>query len=285
MGLPDSIFERTFKRAIFSTPHKKLEFTMEKPFAATIDRKRLSEWMLKEAERIGAEIEFGFHVSKVGNNYVIANGEKIYFDFLIGADGSSSIVRSSLCIPTRRKGVGIQYWVSGDFKDMEVYFDSRRFGPWYAWIAPHSQIASIGTGGNAKLIGLHIKKKNLDSWCMKKGIDISSARFEGAEINSDYRGYRFGNRFLVGDAAGLASGFTGEGIYFAMASGEDIARIIINRNHEPLLINKILAIKRKHEITVDFLTINRVFASMGYDLLLSMLKSRFLANRIIDLVT
>lgn len=95
MKLPDNLFEKKFKKILISTPHRKIEVKLEKPFVATLDRKQLSEYMYKEAKKSGAEVIFNAPVSEIGENYVIVNGKKIYFNTLIGADGSSSIVRTS----------------------------------------------------------------------------------------------------------------------------------------------------------------------------------------------
>ena len=47
-------------------------------------------------------------------------------------------------------------------------------------------------------------------------------------VNSAYQGLRFGKKWLVGDAAGLSSALTGEGIYPAVASGEAVAAMIVS---------------------------------------------------------
>jgi geranylgeranyl reductase len=48
---------------------------------------------------------------------------------------------------------------------------------------------------------------------------------------------------LVGDAAGLASGLTGEGIYSALVSGQEVARMIVQTNHEA---KQLEALVRRH---------------------------------------
>ncbi len=283
MQLPDKLFERKFKQIIVTTPHRKVKVKYDKPFVATLNRKELSEYMYREAKKSGANIIFGSSVSDIGKNYVVANGEKIYCDNIIGADGSSSIVRKSLGL-TQHIGIGIQYWVKKEFKDMEVHFDADKFGPWFTWIAPHKGLTSIGTGSDPRLIPSKKLKENLNSWCLENNIPISSVRFEGAPINYDYQGYKFNNKFLVGDAAGFTSGLTGEGIYFAMASGEDVAKMIINKNHKPLLINKILSIKRKHEMIANAFKLNKTLEKIEYNLLLNLLKIKLFDKKVIDLV-
>ena len=283
MGLPNKVFERKFKKVVISTPYKKIEVKRKTPFVATLNRKKLSEWMFKEATKSGANIVFDAPVSKIGKDYVITNGKKLFFDYLVGADGSYSVVRRSLEL-SQHVGIGIQFWTKRKFKDMHIHFDVYRFGPWYSWVVPHKGITSIGTGTDPRLISIKKMKENLTNWCIENDYDISDAKFDSAPINGDYQGYRFNNKFLIGDAAGFPSGFTGEGIYFAMASGEDVAKTIINKNHTPILINKVLDIKRKHEMFLNSLRLNKTFAKVEHNLFLSLLKFKFFENYIIDLV-
>jgi geranylgeranyl reductase len=180
--------------------------------------------------------------------------------------------------------VGIQYWINKEFEDIEIHYDFDRFGPWYSWIAPHKGITSIGVGGIPRLISTKKIKENLIKWCAENDYDISDAKFEGAPINGIYQGYRFNDKFLIGDAAGFPSPLTGEGIYFAMASGEDVAKTIINKNHDPILIKKILDIRKKHEIILNTFKLNKTLKKMEYNLLFSLLEFKFFKNMMIDLV-
>jgi geranylgeranyl reductase len=283
MKLPDSLFERTFRGVFFSTAHRRVEVRMKEPFVATLNRKRLNEWMYREARKEGANIEFGSAVTGIGNDYVSVDKRKIHFDYLVGADGSSSAVRRSLGLE-QDVGIGIQYWVNGEFRDLEFHLNYKKIGPWYGWIAPHNGIASIGIAGHPAYIPLKRMKRNLIRWCREREYDISGARFEGAPISYEYMGYRFGNRFLVGDAAGLVSGYTGEGIYFAMASGEDVARIIINKEHDPVLFRKVLSTKRKHEMFSGLLKSGKISSNVFYNTLFSLIKIKSFREWFIELI-
>ena len=72
-------------------------------------------------------------------------------------------------------------------------------------------------------------------------------------INYDFRGYHFGNRFLAGDAAGLASGLTGEGIYPAILSGETIAKLIIDPSADTTNLDRLIDKQRKHQRLLAFI--------------------------------
>ena len=65
-------------------------------------------------------------------------------------------------------------------------------------------------------------------WVKKEfGLEAIKHRSEGFRGNADYRGWRFRNVFLAGDAAGLLNPVTTEGIYYAVKSGEGVARHIL----------------------------------------------------------
>ena len=58
---------------------------------------------------------------------------------------------------------------------------------------------------------------------------------------------------MIGDGAGFASGFTGQGIYFALKSAEDAAKLILDENYEPKGIEEILKMKKRQETLMAIL--------------------------------
>ncbi len=272
MNLPDYLFQRKFSEIIISTKNRNFKLKIKKPFGATLDRKKLSEWMFKEVKKTGVgKIRFNSHVSKIGKNFVIVNNRKIFFEYLVGADGSNSLVRRYLGLKNNKYEIGIQYWVNKKINCPEIYLDVDKFSYWYGWIAPHKNKFSVGIGGDPSIFPVKKMKENLNSWCKERNIKLLSD-VEGAIINCDYQGYKFGDKFLIGDAGSFASALTGEGIYFAMASGEDVAKTIINKNHNPILINNVLEIKRKHESILKMLKINKYSARFWHNLFISLLR-------------
>lgn len=79
---------------------------------------------------------------------------------------------------------------------------------------------------------------------------LEDAVLEADVINSDFRGYRFGNIFLVGESSGLISGLTGEGIYNAMVMGRAVARQIITGGQTSPAIQERMSRKRLHEMLI-----------------------------------
>jgi len=91
-------------------------------------------------------------------------------------------------------------------------------------------------------------------------------------INYDYKGHEFKNKFLVGDAGGFASGLTGEGMYFAIKSGEDVARKILNKNYKYQYIPHMLEAKKIQENLLRSTEINPTISKVEAEIMNLILK-------------
>ncbi len=271
MGIPEELFEKKFT-PIFQTKNRSLRLSEDNKTIITISREKLGMWQKKKAEDVGVIIETKIRVKKLENNCVITDKRKIGFNYLIGADGSSSIVRKELRIKTRKIMMAIQYIVPQKFDDLECFFDSKRFKSGYAWIFPHNKKTSIGCCADMQYLSSGKLKRSFHSWLAEQKIDISKGRFEAFPINYDYQGFYFGNVFLAGDAAGFASGLTGEGIHFAFVSGEDIAKKILDKNHKFDKIRDILETKKRHERLLLLFQKSGCFRRYVYDIIFTCAK-------------
>ena len=236
-------------KIIFSETVKKI--TYPEPLVATIDRGKLGKIMLERVLKYGAEVKTRKEVTEINNDSVIVDGQKIKYQYLVGADGSNSKVRKFLGVRTKKLLATLQYIIpqkTQKFEEMKYFFNSQIFDG-YFWIFPHCDYTVVGVGycprfNQKKYFNL---KNNFEKWLKDKDIKTTGLKLEGWPINIDHQGYQFGNKFLIGDAGGFASGLTGEGIYFAIISGEEVARKIIDPRYNCPEISKILKIKRNHE--------------------------------------
>ncbi len=227
------------------------KFAESEPIVATIDRGKLGKIMLEKTIKSGAEIKTGIKVKEINENSISVNGQEMKYSYLVGADGSNSIVRKFLGIKTEKLLTTLQYTIPQkiqEFEEMEYFFDSRIFNG-YFWIFPHKDYTTIGSGYYPKFTHKnHFNfKSSFENWLSSRHIKTTGLQLEGFPINFDYQGYQFGNKFLIGDAGGFASGLTGEGIYFAIVSGKEVGKKIIDLQYNCPGISKILKIKKNHE--------------------------------------
>lgn len=276
---PD-VLDREFDKLHFVTPKKSFHLGYNGSiFVGTLNRKKLNEELTEKAEKAGAKIIFNQNVKEIKTDRIITTtGQEFNFDYLIGADGANSVVRKSLGISTKDFLVAFQYMISGNYENIEIYLDLKKFGATYVWIFPQKDIISVGTGyaASTKKTPDYMKnlKENFDEWCQAR-FDLNNARYEAFSINYDYQGFEFGNIFLVGDAAGLASGLTGEGMRPAIVSGQDVARKIQDPNYECKNIKNYLKTKRREDKILEMMLDKRFGKFFAY-LCVSMLEKSYL---------
>ncbi|HIJ89592.1 MAG: NAD(P)/FAD-dependent oxidoreductase [Desulfobulbaceae bacterium] len=247
MGLdfPETLWERSFTRQYISSNWQHAMIQDTDPIIRTVDRGRLGRWMEERAVAAGVTITTNALVQKITPKVVhTRGGGEFGYDFLVGADGSSSLVRRHLGIPIERIGIGINYQTPGNFPEMQWHLNTDLFGNGYAWVFPHQDTASIGVYARRSTSKPGMLLNSLHQWAAQHNLELKSRQPQAALINFDFRGWHFGNRFLIGDAAGLASGLTGEGIYSAIVSGEEAARTILDAGYES---KKMIQLIKKHQ--------------------------------------
>jgi flavin-dependent dehydrogenase len=104
---------------------------------------------------------------------------------------------------------------------LELYFSNIPYG--YGWVFPKRSSISIGIGGS--LAQIRNPRQIFDDFC-KTVSDVKGIQIEAVEVGANLEpAGGFSTRvvaertLLVGDAAGFADPFTGEGIYYAIKSG------------------------------------------------------------------
>ncbi len=248
--VPEALAEKSFPQQHICTPLQKICIEEKTPIIATINREKLGQHMAAQAVDAGATIRTNTLVRSITDNTVLiqdrdsGESEEISFTCLVGADGSSSLVRRHLGLESTHLGIGINYQISGNLPKMEWHLNNRLFGNGYAWIFPHAETVSIGAYADRKTMTPGKLKANLIIWAKAEGFSLKDEKAKAEYINFDYRGWNFGSTFLVGDAAGLASGLTGEGIYPAIISGEQVAETIVNPEHSSVTMDNLI---RKHD--------------------------------------
>jgi geranylgeranyl reductase len=277
--IPENLIERKFEKVIFRTERKTKEIDFK---LVTVDRKRLGLWQLNEARKVGAMVTLDSNVTDIGEKYISVGGREVGYNYLIGADGASSIVRKFLDVETDELVVAIQYEIPRRIKNMELFFDPTRFGLTYLWIFPLKDKCSIGIGIDIGRSNTLAKLKvEFQKWLEEENIDISNAKFESAPVNYDYEQFDFGNKFLIGDAGGFASPITLEGIYSALLSGKEVAKKILEPDYKTPNLKKWIKLRNSHELALRSFEINDNLTELMFDLLLTLSGSKYISKKLL----
>ncbi len=242
-----NVIAHSISRAAIHSRRRRADTVVPAPYLFTVDRKELGAYQRSLLEGTSVEVLTGSQVTGTGPEKVtLRDGREFGYRFLVGADGYASVVRRHLGLKREKRLIGFQYTIPVEHVDpvLEIFLDHRRFHEWYAWIFPHRGSIVAGCCCDPGRVSHQEVKENLREWLKEKQIDPGDAPLESYPIACDYRGVRFGNVFLAGEAAGLASGFTGEGIYQSLVSGQEVARMILDPSHEPELLRQVIRYNR-----------------------------------------
>lgn len=247
LPLPDEVIQQKIFRAAIHSRHRSADTITPVPYLFTVDRKELGAYQRRLLDETRVVVKTQSQVTEIENNKLtLKSGQEYGYRFLVGADGYASIVRRHLGLKVRKKLMGFQYSlpVSEEHPQLEMFLDARKFHLWYAWIFPHGNSIAVGCCCDPDRIDPQRVKRNFQLWLKERGIETAEAKLESYPIACDYQGYKFGDIYLVGEAAGLASGFTGEGIYQALLSGQEVARQILDPNHSAEPMKRLLKYNR-----------------------------------------
>lgn len=210
------------------------------PVAYLVMRHRFDTFLAERAQKAGVEIREGEHVIRVKEDsdraLVITEREVYQGKAVIGADGAMSVVARSLGFrPKRRMAAAVDAeiwtrfpWPIGRGDQVRMDFGSIPGG--YAWAFPKADHLSVGVGGFGKKV--RSPKPYYHQFLCREGIReaIKQERPSGWVLPLHRHGLSrlTGRRtMLVGDAAALVESFIGEGIYYAIRSGQLAAQAVV----------------------------------------------------------
>lgn len=198
-----------------------------------VHRATFDHWLLEGAQSAGAE--FSPHTRLVSVDVPrriarLSDGRDVRFRGLVGADGmTGTVARTVLGIKTdmSQQVFGYEAEIATENPtDARVSVDFGITNPGYGWNFPKSDSATIGLATIGK--GRDGQREALLRLIRAEGHGDATVKVQGAfSPNGRYikRPGR-GSVLLVGDAAGLADGVTGEGIAWALQSGALAAQAV-----------------------------------------------------------
>ncbi len=224
----------TFKGA------RKIDIDSTRPIAYNVSRDRFDAFLVDRAREAGAEIIEGACVTscveKDDHVEVSTKSGKHRARYLIGADGANGVIgREFFNKDYRHSHLSITSEFSASTNEIKrlrgrclVDFGSVPYG--YAWIFPKAETLSVGIAGYSSKIKGNIKRyfnEFIESHPVLHGLARPKIKgwFLPVYHGRDQKLFK-GRTLVVGDAAHLVDPFLGEGIYYAMRSGQIAARSV-----------------------------------------------------------
>ncbi|MCI0504205.1 NAD(P)/FAD-dependent oxidoreductase [Candidatus Micrarchaeota archaeon] len=206
------------------TDETKTVVKLPRPYLHTVGRFEIESHL---ESHCGAAVRFSEPVIGIAPGYVETAKGRYAYRHLVGADGSFSVVRKHLGLPSENiSGWAFHCVLERPCTEFHMY--------WLPKTLPGSYGYMMSKNRDKTMVGMawrgefdHALAARAKVWVGRTfGIDASKLKTEAMRGNADYRGWDFGNIYLVGDAGGFLNPLTTEGIAFAMKSGEGVARHI-----------------------------------------------------------
>jgi geranylgeranyl reductase family protein len=237
--IENSTPKRLITETVLAAPHGgEVTLKLDDPLLI-YSRLDLNRMLLERAERAGAQIEKArvLEMSRYGRGWQLRTSSGMAdADFCIVATGARNAlaeVGTELTAEDTMPALG--YYVPGDQTRIDIQFLPRLEG--YIWVFPRCGHLSVGICGKGEPASS--LRTRLERYLTERGIAWKGAAFYSHLLPSLSAASWKKNRvagegwMAVGDAAGLVDPVTGEGLYYAIRSGDLAARALLSDVGEP----------------------------------------------------
>jgi geranylgeranyl reductase family protein len=228
--LPKSLCERVITGARVHYRDLAIELHKDYPLTTLVTRSRFDAYLLEQATRAGAllEKEKALAYEEKEDCVLVRCGNESYSSrFLVVSSGCQDGLKEGICREDGRSQRGICLVAEVEAKDdeidqhlhnsLDIHFGVAPRG--YGWVFPHRGYYSVGIGGMAGGIP-HPRRAMLE---FLRGLGVTEPqKLHGHLLPLGSGGGRIASRrvLLAGDSAGFVDAFTGEGICYALRSGQ-----------------------------------------------------------------
>jgi geranylgeranyl reductase family protein len=197
----------------------------------------LNRMLLERAENAGAQLEKTrvLEIERSGRGWTLKTQQgSLDADFCIVATGARNPLRNVGTQWTAADTMyALGYYVPSLQDHIDIQFLPNLEG--YIWVFPRCGHLSVGICGKGE--PAQSLRARLERYMSEKGISYKGASFYGHMLPSlESPGWKK-NRvagegwMAVGDAGGLVDPITGEGLYYAMRSGDLASQVVLNESH------------------------------------------------------
>jgi len=221
--IPDEVIDAEISRLRIFFRDRCAEISRSERLSTLVTRSVFDEMLLRRAEDAGAEVLLGRRakeISERGEYVRIRAGDTYEGRILVIADGHTGVLSRKIRPRDAMTGMCLVTEVSAENSSdrMEIHFGEAYMG--YAWVFPHGSYLSVGAGGLRSSNIRGTMERLMNSRGFRGKIHGHTIPLSGPS------GYIAGRRtMLCGDSAGMVDPFTGEGIAYALRSGQIAAEV------------------------------------------------------------
>ncbi|MEM8531480.1 MAG: geranylgeranyl diphosphate reductase [Chloroflexota bacterium] len=257
--IPQTMISRKVHRTLVHSPSERVTEVevagleaSENDYVAMVCREDFDAYLRQRAVQYGAKIIEGqfldMHVDAQGvtvhyRERVTQTKQTLRVAAVIGADGAYSPTAKALGLPNLPRCIAIQerFYLPEEkmmrWQDTaDLYLGTEVSPDLYAWAFPKKDHVAVGIGAGPK----HTKaaRQLLENLKQRIAPELAGGNIFMREAHAlpmhPRRHMSFDRAMLIGDAAGLVVGTSGEGIYWAMKSGKMAAEVLAEHLSNPV---------------------------------------------------